>query len=295
MKRGDFQMASGASGRGFKNRSGATRSQPKAALSINWQQLFGRSLLLMFFAALVFAVLVSAREVRAVKVGEVIITGYTANIDSADSDIGASEPQLQALIQDQLDAGFWQLNLQQLKASFESHPWVRKAVIRRQWPNQLLVGIDEYVAVARWNEKYLLSATGDIFEPVNIIPFTYLPLFKVEDHAGSELEVIKKSVRWFNTFQKPLAKFDLSVIELTRIRGGDFTLLLSNGMQMELGADQVNHRFERFLALLDGPLADKKRRIEIVDLRYSNGVSIKWREIDSPLDDALELAQMDFD
>ena len=53
-----------------------------------------------------------------------------------------------------------------------------------------------------------------------------------------------------------------------------------------LGADQVVDRFDRFLTLLDGRLMSELDDIKVVDLRYVNGLSVRWR-------DSLELAQVE--
>ena len=273
--------------------NGATRAVKRDVSVIDWRLWMLRLLSASLIIALLMVTASVIHQVRSVEIGDVMITGYSA--DAGMSSSGASEDQLRALIAEQLNTGFWQLNLQQLKVQLESHPWVRQAMIRREWPNRLVIGIDEYVAVARWNERYLLSATGDIFAPKNIKAFMPLPLFVVEGYqadAGpySQATVIRQSVEWFNRLQKPLANYGLSIRELVSMRGGDFSLLLSNGMQMKLGAVQLEQRFDRFLTLLDGPLSGRARHIETIDLRYSNGVSIQWRSIDSKWDDELELA-----
>jgi cell division protein FtsQ len=95
-------------------------------------------------------------------------------------------------------------------------------------------------------------------------------------------EIIKEAVTWFNQFQKPLTHYGLSVVEQAQLDDGDFLLLLSNGLTLVLGADQLTSRFDRFLTLLDGALIEKLDDIEVIDLRYVNGLSVLWRShIDS--------------
>jgi cell division protein FtsQ len=232
-------------------------------------------------------------KLQSVPVGELVLTGYTGG----HSAVGASKNELLALVDTQLDRGFWQLDLLQLKANIESHSWVRQAVIRRQWPNQLVIGIDEYVAVARWNKHYLLSATGDVFLPSEIAAFSHLPRLKVaslraDQQQRPSRETIKEAVTWFNQFQKPLTYYGLSVVEQAQLDDGDFLLLLSNGLTLVLGADQLTSRFDRFLTLLDGALIEKLDDIEVIDLRYVNGLSVLWRShIDS--EGARALAQVE--
>lgn len=278
-----------------RSRTGATRANSQPVAWVNTLYWVKRLLALMVLLAVFLLLTKAVEQLRSIPVSGVVLTGYSGVSTIADghgSNSGASEQELQTLINESLTRGFWQLDLQELKVALESHPWVRQAVVRRQWPNQLSIGIDEYVAVARWNNVYLLSATGDIFLPAKIKPFTHLPLFKVDHQGDADYQMIHQSVTWFNQLQKPLADFGLSVIELTLARSGEFSLLLSNGVTMELGEQDVIRRFSQFLSLLDGPLVGRFANIERVDLRYENGVSIRWRELNSLLDDEFDLAQV---
>lgn len=270
-----------------RSRSGASRTSKKANVSVAWLLWFKRSVLLMVLSAVSFSVVIAVGNLRSVPVGDLTLTGYTGgDIAKADIAVGASKDELLILIDEQLEQGFWQLDLLQLKADLENHPWVRQAVIRRQWPNQLVIGIDEYVAVARWNEEYLLSATGDVFIPSQISAFGHLPMLKVDQQQRPSREIIKQAVTWFNQFQKSLTQYGLSVVEQTQLGDGDFRLLLSNGSTLVLGADQLKNRFDRFLTLLDGTLMHELNAIEVVDLRYVNGLSVRWH-------DSIELAQVE--
>ncbi|HAB56086.1 MAG TPA: hypothetical protein DCE61_06950 [Cellvibrionales bacterium] len=281
------QLATTSKRRVSRSRKGATRAGQKSNVKATGLLWLKRSVLLIALSVVSFSLITAVDKLQSVPVDEVVLTGYTGG----HTGVGASKDELLALVDKQLDKGFWQLDLLQLKANLESHPWVRQAVIRRQWPNQLVIGIDEYVAVARWNERYLLSATGDVFMPSKIAAFTHLPRLKVESlridkQERPSRETIKQAVSGFNQFQKPLTHYGLSVVEQTQLLDGDFLLLLSNGLTLMLGADQVTHRFDRFLALLDGELIDKLDDIEAIDLRYMNGLSVRWR-------DAIELAQVE--
>lgn len=270
-----------------RSRTGATRAGKKVQDSIAWLLWLKRSALVMTLSAMSFLVVIAVGKVQSVPVGELTLTGYSGgDTVEANNEAGVSRDELLVLIEGDLKQGFWQLDLMQLKVNLESHPWVRQAVIRRQWPNQLVIGIDEYVAIARWNEHSLLSATGDVFSPLKIHSFTHLPLFKVEQQGNPSHETIKQAVTWFNQFQKPLTHYGLSVVEQAQLLDGDFSLLLSNGSTLILGADKLTHRFDRFLTLLDGALIDELDDIDVVDLRYMNGLSVRWR-------DSIELAQVD--
>ena len=296
-----MQLAASNQRRASRSRKGATRAGKKSDVKVAWSLWLKRSALLIVLSAVSFSLMTAVNKLQSVPVGELVLTGYTGGYAA----VGASKDELLALVNSQLDKGFWQLDLLELKANLESHSWVRQAVIRRQWPNQLVIGIDEYVAVARWNEDYLLSATGHVFLPSEITAFTHLPRLKVESFGSDQQqgadrdanrdasrETIKQAVTWFNQFQKPLTNFGLSVVEQSQLEDGDFILLLSNGLTLVLGADQVTNRFDRFLSLLDGALIEQLDDIEVIDLRYVNGLSVRWRGYRDS-EESIELAQVE--
>ncbi len=67
-----------------------------------------------------------------------------------------------------LAGNFFTIDLQQGRAAFESVPWVRRAVVRRVWPDRLAVHLEEHRAGALWvpddgNDK-LVNSFGEVFE-----------------------------------------------------------------------------------------------------------------------------------
>ena len=57
---------------------------------------------------------------------------------------------LRANVAPRLTGNFFTVNLSQTRAVFESVPWVRKAVVQRQFPDRLKVVLQEHQAVAYW-------------------------------------------------------------------------------------------------------------------------------------------------
>src|ERR1035437_7008099 len=85
---------------------------------------------------------------------------------------------------------FFTANLDTVRLAFESVPWVRKASVRREWPNQLIVALEEHVPLGTWGDDgRLLSEKGDIFT-VNLAEAEEdRELLEFAGPAGSEKEV----------------------------------------------------------------------------------------------------------
>ena len=85
---------------------------------------------------------------------------------------------LRANVAPQLMGNFFTLNLQQAREVIEDVPWIRKAQVRRDYPNGLRVEIQEHEARALWgavgrptpvnNFGEVFEANPDAAEPSNL-------------------------------------------------------------------------------------------------------------------------------
>jgi cell division protein FtsQ len=74
---------------------------------------------------------------------------------------------LRANVMPQLTGNFFTLNLLQARQAFEQIPWIRSALVRREFPNRLSVTLDEFQPVAQWGAEgdgKFVSVEGTIFE-----------------------------------------------------------------------------------------------------------------------------------
>ena len=60
---------------------------------------------------------------------------------------------LRANVAPRLEGNFLTVDLQAARAVFETVPWVRRAVVRREFPNRLKVVLYEHKAVALWGTE----------------------------------------------------------------------------------------------------------------------------------------------
>jgi len=69
----------------------------------------------------------------------------------------------------------------------------------------------------------------------------------------------------------------LRVVEFRQGHRGDWTLRFDNGTGMTIGRDRVLEKLQRFLVVWEQTLADRAGEIDLVDIRYENGVAVHWR------------------
>ncbi len=164
------------------------------------------------------------------------------------------------------------VDIDHLRRSLEQLPWVRRVSIRRGFPGQLTVQLEEHQVLARWNNIGLVNRQGEIF-----VADAKLVLPSFIGPEGSSAEVTQRYVE----FSQQLEALELHAIQLALSPRHAWQLRLSNGMLLELGRDDVLRRLARFVAVYPyslqagGEVQGADRKVSYVDLRYRNGFSVK--------------------
>ncbi|MEK7717649.1 MAG: FtsQ-type POTRA domain-containing protein, partial [Pseudomonadota bacterium] len=73
-----------------------------------------------------------------------------------------TQQELQAAVMSVVHGNFFLLNLDAVKARVEALPWVYKASVRRQWPQDVYVRFTEQQLAAYWSEGAFLNQAGDV-------------------------------------------------------------------------------------------------------------------------------------
>lgn len=174
--------------------------------------------------------------------------------------------QVEAAVRGRLAGNFFAVDVATVRAGVEALPWVRRAAVRRVWPDRLEVTVEEHVPLARWGDGELVNTYGERFAGRTEAP---LPLFV--GPPGAEGEVARQYLR-FAAAVAPLGTALERVVLTPRFA---WQLRLANGLHLMLGrdADQADARLRRFVAIY--PSVEKKKQHEYVDLRYPNGFALR--------------------
>ena len=64
-----------------------------------------------------------------------------------------------------LEGNFFTVGLDRVREHFEQVPWVRRAEVRRIWPNRLFVALEEHQVLARWKDDSgrFVNTHGELF------------------------------------------------------------------------------------------------------------------------------------
>ena len=180
-----------------------------------------------------------------------------------------------------LQGNFFSVDLQRSRSAFEAVPWVRHAVVRRVWPNQLAVQLEEHRAAALWQGDdrgdRLVNQQGEVFEAnVGDVEDDPLPMFSgPEGSAATMLSMYRRLV-------PTLAPNRQEIDSLTLSSRGSWRLVLDSGATIELGRgseDEVLARTARFVATLDNVYARFHQVLEYADLRHTDGYAVRLRGV----------------
>jgi cell division protein FtsQ len=208
---------------------------------------------LAVIGALAAAGLYGYRTVLAHPIARVVYAGELDRLPQA---------ELDALTKAVLSAG--QPTLAGVRDAARLVPWVRDATVRRLYPDAVEIRFTTHEAVARWDEKHLVSREGVIFEAEDAAP---LP--RVHGPEGSALRLVTE----FPALAAALAPAG-TLVELRLSPRGALEALLEGGLTLELGRGEWTERVERFVAAWPR-LPEATRATRYADLRYANGFALR--------------------
>jgi cell division protein FtsQ len=173
-------------------------------------------------------------------------------------------------------AGFMSVDLDAIQRAVESLPWVERARIQRHWPNSLHVTITEQTAAARWGESGLLNTRGELF----VRSATHVPaeLPRLSGPEGTESQVAQR----YLAVQGRMLEAGLRIAALRLDERGAWEMDLDSGVTVRLGRREVDERIQRFIHTASQVIAHRLTEINYVDMRYSNGFAIGWRNQGTP-------------
>mgnify|MGYP006201176185 CR=1 FL=1 len=192
--------------------------------------------------------------------------------------------QLATQMRSRLSSSFLTVDLQQVRTLFESVPWVRQAVVQREFPNRLRVTIEEHQAVAWWGQAgsgRLVNRLGEVFE-ASPDEGDELPELAGPDHQSAQVWALFQSLQTeFNRLEMGLSRLQLN-------ERGSWSADLDSGAHIELGRgtpEELLARTQRFTATLSQLTARYPGALQSVDLRYPNGYALRVQGVTTVTED----------
>src|ERR1700720_391953 len=243
----------------FKSKAAPEKSRFKwAGVLVQWRVYARRgALLLVLVGALSALTWALDRPVRVI------------SIDGSFQRV--SPGQIEKAVAPFANQGFMSADLADIQRAVESLPWVDHARIARRWPNSLRVTVTEQTEAARWGGSGLLNPRGELF----VRTATHVPaeLPHLSGPEGTESQVAQ---RYLST-QGRMLEAGMRMAALRLDERGAWEMDLDSGVTVRLGRRDVDERIDRFIHTASQVIAHRLTEINYVDMRYSNGFAIGWR------------------
>ncbi len=195
-----------------------------------------------------------------------------------------SVPTIRANAAPRLAGNFFSVDLQRGRTAFEAVPWVRRAVVRRVWPDMLAVRLEEHHAAALWEGTgedapgdRLVNSYGEVFEAnVGDVEDDSLPSFAGPEGSAAQMLAL------YRRLQPTLARLDMAVASLHLSNRGSWRVELDSGAALELGRGteaELMARSERFVRTYTQVAAKWHQPLEYADLRHTDGYAVRLRGV----------------
>jgi cell division protein FtsQ len=169
------------------------------------------------------------------------------------------------------------LRVFELQQQLLNIPWIKQVDVRKVWPNNLIIHFEEHIPAAFWHEKGgkkgILSKEGIVFYPdMKDVKKLVLPKLEGPQERSS---LVWQQLAQMDALLKPL---NLQVSELSLVARGAWQLRLSNGLTVVLGRHDELKRLAQFVRYYQQNLQEKALQIASVDMRYTSGMAIAWKD-----------------
>lgn len=255
-----------------------TRRPPAAALplalpgDVRLMNVVASTIYLLAALALASALLLWLARSPWFAIRSVRVEGELVRIDAQTLRVNATP---------RLAGNFFSADLARARAAFEAVPWVRRASVRRVWPDRLVVQLEEHRPAALWQgderDDRLVNQHGEVFSAnVGDVEDEALPTFS--GPVGSAAAVLSM----YRRLLPVLRTREMEIEQLQQSGRGSWRVLLDSGASLELGRgseDEVLARIQRFVRTVDQVHARFNAPLEYADLRHSDGYAVRLRGV----------------
>ncbi len=202
---------------------------------------------------------------------------------------------LRANVAPRLQGTFFTADLAQTRSAFEAVPWVRSAVVQREFPNRLRVLLQEHQPVALWGsegDSTLVNSFGEVFE-ANVGDVEQDDLPRLQGPEGQSAQVLAM----YKAVAPLLEAIDLTISGLTLTGRGSWQVTLDSGAGIEMGRGtpaEVLPRVQRLVQTLTQVTSKYGRRVdalESADLRHGDGYALRLRGVTTVISDGAKKPQ----
>ncbi|PIP07738.1 MAG: hypothetical protein COX51_05960 [Syntrophobacteraceae bacterium CG23_combo_of_CG06-09_8_20_14_all_50_8] len=203
-----------------------------------------------------------------------------------------TEKEVMALAAVKPSQTIFSVNLKAMARRISSHSWVKSVAVGREFPNRLVIEVQERTALAMCKmgkDFYLLDKNGAFFKKLDANDDVDLPVLTGYSREGRmNAELLQKTVGLLKrlTLSKSFPTINnVSEINLSEVTG--LSLITDNGFCLKLGFDNYENKLHRLLPVVTA-LNKKNIKQEFfnIDLREVNNIYVERRGVHEPAERA---------
>ena len=201
------------------------------------------------------------------------------NVLLASKEKHINEAEIAKILSVKNTGGMLSIDLVELHKDLLSNPWVKAVTIRKQWPDTLSFELQEFEPIARINDMLLLESGVRVIEKdkdkdINTNA-NLLNIIIDKSRIGAGLDLLKL-VNQIEDIESKLAlhHLELKTFEIDEIN--NWFIHLNERFGINLGRQKQQQRMERFFTVFAA--IENKLQLEHIDLRYRNGLSVKYKQ-----------------
>lgn len=203
-----------------------------------------------------------------------------------------------------LDGRLLTMDVAQLRKRVMELSWPGEVSVRKVWPDTIVVRVSRRTVVARWADQGYLTPAGEIvitpngpadvpvFDCALSTPKEAMEVYRYLQSMTADVGLLIQRVS-----ENEIGEWRLAIVgPVARKAVGPTGLAAENDLAMPdaaaaeaqagpearlevmLGADSLRERMQRFLVAWSRMLEQRADSVDYVDLRYGNGIAVRWRE-----------------
>lgn len=177
--------------------------------------------------------------------------------------------EVETLVSNAVVGGFFSLDVDKLRETILNNAWVASVAVRRIWPDSIRVSIREQDPIAYWGDHALLNSEADIFAPEEISRTQ--TMVRLDGPIGTEGAVLEG----YTLMKSQIESLGIKIKSVRMTERRAWTVNTADNVTIHLGRDDIDEKVARFRSAYKGALKDDWSHIERVDLRYTNGLTVK--------------------
>jgi cell division septal protein FtsQ len=184
------------------------------------------------------------------------------------------ESEIQSAVRASYGNSLLKLSLDELEARLKKKPWIKKVILRKQFPDTIMINVEEAMprTLLRLDDQmFLVDSEGKVLEKLDDKSTPFLPVL-VGIHPQKDRGGILEALKLVETLDE---KGFLSQKESVEVLLKPYGLVLNmDGEYIKVGYGKYQEKLQRWKDL-EAEIRKKNISVDYVDLRYEKEVIVK--------------------